>query len=99
MKLKQITDPHNLIHSVKLLKINESDYKLIVLPNTPCEPFRLHGNKILCIHDEVNQAHIELNFCNVQYDEYVLKRNNVIAYIFDNSMKTKLIEVIDRYGN
>lgn len=99
MKIKQINDPHNLIHSVKLLKINEYDYKLIVLLNSFCEPFKLHGSTILNIHDEVNLADIEFDFCGNQYEEYRLHKNGVIAYIFDNSMKTKLCNIVNNYEN
>ena len=57
MKIKQIDDPHNLIHSYVLFKINEHDYKFIIRLNKYCEPFKLHGSTILnIIHDDMQNT-------------------------------------------
>ena len=105
MKITDITDYEHLIHSAKLIKLNEHDYKLIVKLTSKMMIHYCNKSEIVIqqfeyrgLNRAVQVARIDLKL-DTTYDWYIFKEADVLSIIFDNNMKTKLSDVVTSYEN
>jgi hypothetical protein len=100
MKIKQINDTESIINTVTLSRVNEHDYRLVIKLNSNPTIHHTTTNTILLqqfeyrgLNRTVQTARIDLDF-NTTYDWYTFKEGNVLAIIFYNNMKTRLLNEV-----
>ncbi len=100
MKIKQINDTENIISAVTLSRMNEHDYRLVIKLNSNLAVHHTTTDVILLqqfeyrgLNRRVQLARIDLDF-NTSYDWYTFKEGHVLAIIFYNNMKTRLLNEV-----
>ncbi len=95
MKITKVTDEHKLIHSATLLSRGELDFQLSIHITNPCKVI-IEKNSVILRYDDTRFAEIEMsNILN--YEVYINNTESHIGIIFENSMRTRLINIIDTY--
>lgn len=100
MKIKQINDTENIINTVTLSRMNEHDYRLVIKLNsnvtvqhTTTDSIMVRQFEYRGLNRRVQLARIDLAL-DTSYDWYTFKEGNVLAIIFYNNMKTRLLNEV-----
>ncbi len=95
MKISKVTDEHKIIFSAAILSRGELDFQLSIYLTNPCEVI-IEKNTVVLRYDDTRFAEIELSDI-LNYEAYISNTESHVGIIFENSMRTRSINVIDCY--